>query len=79
MSRYMKSLKLENHIILENLIKEIRPVSEQGVVVWNTGLTKRQIWDIENIQKVNLKIFLGEKYLNYSLACKFLELCTALY
>ena len=43
MSRCMKSLKLENHIILVNFIKETRPISEQGVVVWNTGLTKRQI------------------------------------
>ena len=44
--------------------------------MWNSGLTKRQIGDIENIQKVALKIILGDDYSNYSLACRKLGLST---
>ena len=44
--RRMKGLKLEPTLILDYYIKEIRPLAEQGVIVWNSGLTKTQIKDI---------------------------------
>ena len=51
-------------------MKEIRPLSEQGVIVWNSGLTKAQVRQLENIQKVALKIILNNEYSDYLLACK---------
>ena len=64
-------LKLEPSLILDYYVKEMRPLTEQGVVVWNSGLTKAQIGDLEKIQKVALLIILGEDYLDYDMACKF--------
>ena len=69
-------MKLEPSLILDYYIKEIRPLAEQGVVVWNSGLTKAQISDIEKIQKVALLIILGEDYLNYEMACKNFDIAT---
>jgi hypothetical protein len=53
--RRLKSLKMEPQIILDYYLKEIRSLAEQGMAVWNSGLTKGQINDLEKIQKVALK------------------------
>ena len=84
--RRMKALKLEPDIIVDYYLKEIRVLAEQGVAIWNGGLTKNQIRDLEKIQKVALKIILADGYNEYDRACaKFsintlserrLELCT---
>ena len=66
----MKLLKLEPSLIFDYYVKEIRPLAEQGVSVWNSGLTKSQVNDIEKIQKVALLIILGEEYSQYEAACK---------
>ena len=68
--RRMKSLGLEHKIILDYYVKEIRPVVEHGVPVWNSGLTVQQISSLERVQKVALKIILGDTYNTYSEACK---------
>jgi hypothetical protein len=47
--RRMKSLKMEPQIILDYCLKEIRSLAEQGVAVWNSGLTNGQINDLEKI------------------------------
>ena len=67
--RRMTNLQMEKEIIVDYYLKEIRSLTEQGVIVWNSGLTKAQIRDIEKIQKVALKIILGDKYSSYDLAC----------
>ena len=54
-------MQLEPNIIFDYYIKEVRVLAEQGVAIWNSGLTKAQISDIEKIQKVALKIILGEE------------------
>ena len=51
-------------------------MAEQGVAIWNSGLTAKQIRDLERIQKVALKIILGDKYDNYLSACKIFDLKT---
>ena len=63
-------MKLEPSLIFDYFVKEIRPLAEQGVAVWNSGLTKAQVKDIEKIQKVALLIILGEEYSEYEAACK---------
>ena len=72
--RRMKILKLEKNIICDYYLKEIRVLAEQGVAVWNSGLTKGQVKDLEKIQKVALRIILGDDYGSYDVACKFFNL-----
>ena len=71
--RRMKLMKLEKELIFDYYKKEIRPLVEHGVVVWNSGLTKAQANDIEKIQKVALRIILGDDYGSYDMACKFFD------
>ena len=54
--RRLKMLKLDYHSILEIYLKEIRPVLEHGVAVWNSGLTKNQSNELEKIQKIAFRI-----------------------
>ena len=72
--RRMKYLKLENEVIIDYYIKEVRPLTEQGVPIWNSSLTKKQINAIEKIQKVALKIILGQEYKSYDSACQIFGL-----
>ena len=74
--RRMKLLDLEPRIMLDYYMKEIRVLAEQGVPIWNAGLTNSQRRDLERIQKVALKIILSEKYENYENALKFFDLQT---
>ena len=84
--RRMKILKLDAEIIVDYYLKEIRVLAEQGVAIWNSGLTKGQIKDLEKIQKVAFKIILSDSYISYELACdtfdsptlsqRRLQLCT---
>ena len=39
--------------------------------MWNLGLTKSQVKDLEKIQKCALKIILKDGYNSYELACDF--------
>ena len=61
-------------MIFDYYIKEIRVLAEQGVSIWNSGLTKAQISDIEKIQKVALKVILGDQYQTYEKACEYFEI-----
>ena len=56
-----QNLNSDSDLILDFYVKEIRPLTEHGVAIWNSGLTKGQIIDLEKIQKTALKIILGEK------------------
>ena len=67
--RRLKGVKLDSKTIFEYYCKEIRPLAEHGVAIWNSGLTKSQVMDLEKIQKVALKIILGDKYDGYDSAC----------
>ena len=63
--RRLKILNLEPEVILDFYLKEIRTIAEYCVVIWNSGLTKSQISTLEKIQKVALKIILGDQYKSY--------------
>ena len=60
--RRMKALGLEPEFILDYYVMEIRPVVEHGVPVWHSGLTNLQSNRLERIQKVALRIIMGENY-----------------
>ena len=53
--------------MIDVYIKQVRSVLEFGVPVWNGGLTKEEIMDIERVQKSFLHICLG-KYVSYEAA-----------
>ena len=72
--RRMKALGLEPKFILDYYLMEIRPVVEHGVPVWHSGLTNLQSNRLERIQKVALKIIMGENYDSYNDACKLFSL-----
>ena len=85
--RRLKKLNLDAELILDFYLKEIRPLAEHGVAIWNSGLTKGQVIDLEKIQKTAFRIILGESYYSYDVACTVLnilplefrrtDLCTA--
>ena len=72
--RRMKLVKLEPELILDYYIKEVRPVVEQAVPIWNSGLTKSEVRDIEKIQKLAMKIIFGHQYISYQSACDYFGL-----
>ena len=72
--RRLKLIKLDSNFILDYYLKEIRPLAEQGVAIWNSGLTKAQARDLEKIQKVAFKIILDESYTSYDVACTLLSI-----
>ena len=58
--RRMKALDIEPLIILDIYVKEIRAVLELAVPAWNSGLTKKQIDEIERVQRVAIHIILSD-------------------
>ena len=71
--RRMKVMGLQPNIIFDYYLKEVRVLAEQAVPIWNSGLTKAQISDIEKIQKVALKVILGDQFKTYDKACEFFD------
>ena len=74
--RRLKLVKLDTEVILDYYLKEIRPLAEHGVAIWNSGLTKSQVNDLEKIQKVALKIILQSEYESYESALEITGLDT---
>ena len=71
--RRMKLAGLENRIIFDYFIKEIRPIVEYAAPVWNSGISKLQSSDIEKVQKVAMRIILQQSYKSYTNACEIFE------
>ena len=44
---------------------QIRSKLEQSAVFWHSSLTKKNISDLERVQKSALKLILRERYINY--------------
>ena len=53
----------------------VRSVAEQSCVVWNSSLTRKNIRDLERIQKVAVKLIIGNRY-EYQEALQILNLPT---
>ena len=58
--RRMKILDVEPFTILEVYTKEIRAVLELAVPAWHSGLTKKQAYEIERVQRVACNIILSD-------------------
>ena len=60
--------------LLDVYILYIRSILEYCSVVWHSTLTVQQAADIENVQKLCLKIILGADYSNYGESLKMLAI-----
>ena len=74
--RRLKSMGASKNMLLDTYYKQIRSVLEFASVVWNGGLTKENITDLERVQKSALGIILGSEYRSYEEACQTLKLKT---
>ena len=63
--RRLQLLKLDCDMILDFYLKYIRPLTEHGVVVWNSGLTNAQINELGKNQKIAFKIILANDYISF--------------
>ena len=69
----LKERYILRDLIFDFYLKEIRPLAEHGVAIWNSGLTKGQVADLEKIQKIALKIILNDQYISYDVACTLMN------
>ena len=60
--------------LLDVYVKQIRSVLEMAVPVWEPGLNKREVGQIERVQKAAFSIILGPDYLDYEQALKCLKM-----
>ena len=72
----LKSAGVNNDDIFHFYIMKIRSVLEYAAPVFTSMLTKQEINDIERIQKIVLKIILGECYSSYEVACSLVNTIT---
>ena len=64
--RNLSSFHVPIHELVNIYCLYIRSVAEQSSVVWSSSITSGEEYDLERIQKVALKIILGEYYVDYS-------------
>ena len=64
----MKVLDVEPLVILDVYNKEIRSLLELAAPAWNSGLTQKQVADIERVQRVAVSVILSDCKTGY---CEF--------
>ena len=64
--RRLKKLGASIEDLKDVYCKQVRSILEFGTPVWNPGLTKEQVADIERVQKSFLYIILEKDYQNYT-------------
>ena len=57
-------------------ISKVRSHLEYGVNVWNSGLTKHQVFMLERVQRSAMKVIFGKYFKSYSEALNYLNLET---
>ena len=67
----LKYVGVSTEDLIEIYTLFIRSRAEYVSVVWHSSLTQEQAQKIENIQKTNLKIILGEDYIDYPTALEW--------
>ena len=74
--RRTKDLGGSTKDLLNVYMLQMRCLTEQGCPAWNGALTKKNIEDLERLQKVALRIILGSRYPGYEKALELLDLTT---
>ena len=74
--RKLKLLDLDMHLLLDFYLKEVRSLLEYGVPVWHSGLSRKLSEKIESVQKLCIKIILGDftRHTSYIVGCTLLEI-----
>ena len=72
--RRLMKLGFDDEFIVEVYTKEIRPILEFGVPVWNGALSNKNSDKIENIQKIIARMVFKGDYSSYSKSCDTLKL-----
>ena len=76
MIRNLKKYGAKSDELLDVYIKQCRSVLELAVPVWNAGLSKAEVRQIERVQKAAFSIILGDKYISYTEALLDLKMET---
>ena len=76
MLRRLKPLGASQEELVEVYITQIRCLLEFSVAVWNSGLTKVQVSQIERVQKCALAVILDKEYNHYNRALQIVGLKT---
>ena len=69
----MKLLHLNEFDLFDVYKKEIRSILEYAAPVWHSSITKKQISEIESIQKLSFKLILQQRYTTYHDACVYFQ------
>ena len=73
MLRRLKGLGASQTELLDVYEKQVRPVLELAVPVWQPALTRGQAKQIERVQRPAFYVILGKRYENYENALNLLE------
>lgn len=76
MLRSLKRFGFDHDELVTVYRSYVRPVIEYGDVVWHSGLTSKQINDLEKIQKRACRTIQGREYSSYSEALSSCDLMT---
>ena len=67
---YLYTLIIFSNVPINDLVNifflYIRSVAKQSSVVWSSSITCGEAYDLERIQKVALRLILGENYVEYN-------------
>ena len=72
----LSSFNLPTEELINIYVLYIRSVVENCAVVWHSSLTQENAQTIERVQKVALRIILGERYIDYENALNITRLKT---
>ena len=74
MLRRLKNMGAEETDLVDMYVKQIRSLLELAVPAWQGAVTQEEKLDIERVQKCAAHIIIGEDYLSYKAALKYLNL-----
>ena len=72
----MQLLHLTEKELFDVYTKEIRSILEYAAPVWHSSITRKQISEIESIQKLAFRLILQNRYTGYSRACAMFQTLT---
>ena len=72
----MQLLHLTEKELFDVYTKEIRSILEYAASVWHSSITRKQISEIESIQKLAFRLILQNRYTGSSRACAMFQTLT---
>ena len=72
----LKYVGVSTEDLLDIFVLQIRSILEYCTVVWHSRLTAEQITTLERVQRICLKVILGDSYIDYGAALEMCNLST---